>query len=998
MKQSGSYISSDDYQFDVFISYSSESSKSFVVQLANWFEQDNGIKCWYAPRDLDITAAGKDYDDELVLAVRNARCMVVVLNDDALQSKWVKHEVNFAEKQGKVIIPFAISELTIENSGLRMRLDDLHIITAYPNPKEKFPILLSNVKRILGNGNERSLHTEIKHISSSDNEIDLDYNDGMALMEAKQDKEAFLAFFRSAKNGNKASSYKLIEIIQRNQRSQFLDDQTWKQIKQLADNGEGYAELLMHYRYFASGIDNKAAIEYLKRAINHYDSSFAYLQLGVCYRWGMGVPQNDVLAKKYYDIALEKGSSLACRYLGQMYLYGGNCIKKDHEKAEAYLKQGVEMGEERCLKFLFQLYAITGTYEKAHEIAQKMIDNHVQGGYTLMGDYFRFCNQNLKEAEEWYVEAGKHEENGVWGTLADICWHNEKKEEAFRYAQKGYSVNDSFSYKMLGYICSENGDYENAWNYYYQAVRKFGTGYDGLARLYLYKNYHPDNYSLSNLKYDLELSVKLQDAESVKYLLEVMLMEKGKDYTTVNYENLKDLPDAYVILRMGANAGDKECLYMYGRLLMECTGEMYNPFRGIDLIESAVEKGHTDAIIYALKYYEDKSPQKILELSNKVVNSRSFVGPHTLYLAECFLKESKPTLVFVDWLYLSMRILVWEDTYMFFDCLKIFRNSVDALQGNVKDWLDTKLDEFYGQEQETLFLPFYACLLGQKLSIDKQNIDNMVLTYVRNFIDVEYDLLHMSKISYFKGGEKLIWPDYSAENILNGDFSNERDLRILYGVTDNSLPDALEIYSESGASEISRYFSTITYTKGLSTTKTEVFFSSYAELIESYLILVQKGFAQDLQESLSLHSPSVSCSIEDALEYSLKAFKMLIASRNAFGTKWNEVVENLSNMNRFLEIADAFSDKDIKNLLSRYYSLIIARNELILFDIHFEHANLKEVAETINAVISELNERNILHEFKPVTEENLPPDLVEWRMAMSEYVSAIKSYIINSVI
>ena len=140
---------------NLFISHE-DSSLPFVEKMAKMFEQ-NDVFCWYAPRDLDQSSAGKEYDDELVMAIHEAEAVVVILNDLALKSIWVKREVSQAEKQGKMIYPFVRSELTI-NNGLLMRLEDKHLITAYPDPESKLPVLLNNVRKLLGNrfGNRRT--------------------------------------------------------------------------------------------------------------------------------------------------------------------------------------------------------------------------------------------------------------------------------------------------------------------------------------------------------------------------------------------------------------------------------------------------------------------------------------------------------------------------------------------------------------------------------------------------------------------------------------------------------------------------------------------------------------------------------------------------------------------------------------------------------------------------------------------------------------------------
>lgn len=991
----------ESYRYDIFISHASESSLAFVEQLAEWFEKDNGIKCWYAPRNLDIAGAGKDYDDELVLAIQNSHCMVVVLNDDALQSKWVKHEVNQAEKRNMMIFPFVVSELTV-NNGLLMRLEDRHLIAAYPDPEKRFPLLLKNVKQLLGQDvSGIKIKDEKDRNIKPTGSIDLDYEAGLAYLEVEQDRDAFVAFLSSAENGNKEASNKLVEIVQRNSKNaQFLDDSVWDRIEDLSDKGDSFADLLMHFKYYSMGTQNEVAVKYLLRALKKQEIPIAYLQLGICYGWGLGVPYSDVLAKKYYEKALEKDCGIACRYLGQLYRYGGDNIEKNLHKAEEYFRKGIEMKVASCYRQLLYLYSDMGENEKAYELAQQMIAEHIKGGYSLMGDYFFYCEHKQEQAQDWYKEAVKHKENDAWGKLAWLHWLNGEKEDASRLARRGFFENDSKSFKVLGLICEDKGEIDRAWDYIHQSALKFGTGLDGLARLYFDKNYLPNNYSLSDLKRDVKLSAKLQNLDSIKYLLKLMLQEHEKDDAIISYDNLKDLPESYEFLRLGAKEGDADLLFIYGRLLVESEGEIYNPFTGIDYIEAAAEKGHKNAITYVLKYYRKDSASKFLELSQQIVKSKSYAGQETRRVVDCFLDNNDMSLSFIDWLYRSLKILVWEDVAMFFDCFKVFRDAIENSKEKVKDWLDAQVDEFmndYDDNTSILITPFYAYLLAVKLSMEKQDEGVSILPFVRNAIKIDDDILHMSKIPYFKDMVKMIWPDYEDGKILNGDFSNERDLRIFYGIKNESLSDVLDVVFET-ASEINEYVSRRGQQSypglfGLEATMTKCFYNAYMDLLWSYYQLNKKGVAHNLHVSLSIRPPYVCCSVEDTLQYSLNCLMMLIASRDAFGDKWQEVVNNLNNVESFPEMAETFDDINIRTLLCRYYDVIEARNKLLLFDIQLEHGSCQYIADTINSIIDELEKNNIQHELQRVTEYSLPDSIKDWRADMFEFSETLRNYI-----
>ena len=76
-------------KIDVFLSYE-HSMKSVVDHICAALEQD-GIRCWYAPRDVM-----GDYATSIMNAIDEARVFVVVLNNAASESVHVLNEVENA--------------------------------------------------------------------------------------------------------------------------------------------------------------------------------------------------------------------------------------------------------------------------------------------------------------------------------------------------------------------------------------------------------------------------------------------------------------------------------------------------------------------------------------------------------------------------------------------------------------------------------------------------------------------------------------------------------------------------------------------------------------------------------------------------------------------------------------------------------------------------------------------------------------------------------------
>lgn len=89
---------------DVFISYSSK-NKNIADAIVADLEQ-NGIKCWYAPRDI---LSGEDWAGAINNAISSTKIFVLVFTDESNRSHQVTNEVTLAVNGGKIIIPFRLS-------------------------------------------------------------------------------------------------------------------------------------------------------------------------------------------------------------------------------------------------------------------------------------------------------------------------------------------------------------------------------------------------------------------------------------------------------------------------------------------------------------------------------------------------------------------------------------------------------------------------------------------------------------------------------------------------------------------------------------------------------------------------------------------------------------------------------------------------------------------------------------------------------------------------
>lgn len=92
----------------VFISYSREDIK-FVEQLSQELEK-NDIKTW-----MDKTGiyTGQNFPEKIASTIDSARCLLFVISENSLKSKWGRRELEFADEKGIPLIPVVYKQCEI---------------------------------------------------------------------------------------------------------------------------------------------------------------------------------------------------------------------------------------------------------------------------------------------------------------------------------------------------------------------------------------------------------------------------------------------------------------------------------------------------------------------------------------------------------------------------------------------------------------------------------------------------------------------------------------------------------------------------------------------------------------------------------------------------------------------------------------------------------------------------------------------------------------------
>ena len=90
----------------VFISHSSKDASKAAAICE--FLEDHGISCWIGPRDV---TPGHDYDEEIIDAIDSCDVLLLLLSRNSNESRHVKHEIEWAVRTNKNIIPAKLEDV-----------------------------------------------------------------------------------------------------------------------------------------------------------------------------------------------------------------------------------------------------------------------------------------------------------------------------------------------------------------------------------------------------------------------------------------------------------------------------------------------------------------------------------------------------------------------------------------------------------------------------------------------------------------------------------------------------------------------------------------------------------------------------------------------------------------------------------------------------------------------------------------------------------------------
>lgn len=397
-------------------------------------------------------------------------------------------------------------------------------------------------------------------------------------------------------------------------------------------------------------------------------------------------------------------------------------------------------------------------------------------------------------------------------------------------------------------------------------------------------------------------------------------------------------------------------MYIYGRLLIEKSGKLHNPYKGIEIIISASDKGNETALNYAFEYCIKKDKSKIKELSGIAVRSKLY-------------------------------------PIKFLDTIITYANEMTDFE-DLKGWIDGYLFQMADKDVEQLQIRFK--IYHMKLSLYKSEgieFPENYLESIKKDIDTNQQAISISGcIQYIKDYLNCIYPNYNPFSIWDGDFLNDHDFFLFYSINKPVLNiDILtknnyeaEVYKiiENNIS-LDSIIKTMDSSNSdndedsCDATMTYSFRKAYGNILQAYRGLVDNYKAIQVEENIEMNVTLFIpyCPSETVLHHCKLALKMLIASQKTYGTNWQDIVAHLDNLEKLLDIAEITEDENAQLLLIEYVETIFDGNEILKRNNELRTAyktqNKNFICKVLNEYTKKLDKQRIEHKLPFFTEENL---------------------------
>lgn len=149
-------------EHDVFISYSTKNSD--VANKVCYVLEQNGLKCWIAPRNI---SSGRIYVDEIADAIKSTKIVVLIYSTYSQESKYVNNEINMAFSNNKKILSFNIDD-SMPKEDMEYYLKITQWLSAYPNPEDEFETLVKDALKLCNETSEKPVILDFTNFKLED--------------------------------------------------------------------------------------------------------------------------------------------------------------------------------------------------------------------------------------------------------------------------------------------------------------------------------------------------------------------------------------------------------------------------------------------------------------------------------------------------------------------------------------------------------------------------------------------------------------------------------------------------------------------------------------------------------------------------------------------------------------------------------------------------------------------------------------------------------------
>ena len=540
---------------DVFISYSTKNKNVADAVVAD-FEQ-NGIKCWYAPRDI---LPGEEWVTAITNALEGSKALVLIFTEESNNSRQVMNEIAVAFNAGLTIVPFKLTNDQM-SSELEYYLTRVHWLDAVSKPLKK---------------NIQALREYIEVIISAEN--------GAAPVRSGSEEKNTSAGKKEKRflvPGIILVAVLLVVLIFAGIRGYRIVERN----KELKVFGQA---LGLYYDGTAGFENSESAREAFEAISDSYPDKYYYLGM-------IGERGYDYeAALENYKIGIDKGSRLSLLGMGNLYL-NGYAVTRDVVKAKEYFDNALSAGclEANYYEALMCEEGFVSTEGADHKKAIEYLSVLTEGddpmtngrtdvdleivakAFVLLGDIYGSGNagpdKDIDDATKCYSNALSRcylLESVVYGHTGDLCFAEGQYDKALVWYENGVEMNDRYAMKQLGDMYYDGTgtemDEEKAIEYYLKAS-DYSFDASGLAFYDGYRGGVSDGEMLNRIGLYYFYEAEYENAafffmESADRFENVYAMANA----AMAFENMMDWENAFKWYSKAIDAGHEDA-DKYGR-------------------------------------------------------------------------------------------------------------------------------------------------------------------------------------------------------------------------------------------------------------------------------------------------------------------------------------------------------------------------------------------------------------------------------------------------